>query len=297
MTTDPSTSLARAAGYGPDIATTVREAVDRARTEQASLGDVGDHTRAFLVPAGYQLHLEDVREHEDTPRAKAGVFSFVGVRSFAAYVNRYRLVDSLAWVKDLYGVGVKALTQDTRVVEVVFDELPTDEEAGGDNRVHRAWLVLRPTAAARRWGAVLDHPVDQETLIDVLTDGVGEIADPPAAELQDLARDLHSIRTTAVSQVVRTGGEGRIELSENVELRAGRGRQVTFPETVIVMFRPFAAHGDLFTIDVKVKAQVRDGRVMFTLTAPALDDQLAHLIGGIAGEVAEATGLDPLWTP
>lgn len=297
MTTDTTELTAVEAVGIPDIATTVRDAVDRARAESADLGKAGDHSQVFLVPAGYQLHFEDVRAHEDLPRVKAGVFSFVGVRSLAKYVNRYRLSDTLAWVKDLYGAGRKVLTEDTRVLEVVFDDLPADEESGGSNRAHRAVLVLRPTAEARRWGAVLDCQIDQERLIDLVTDGIGEIAEPPAAELQDLARDLHSIRTTAVSQVVRTGGEGKIELSENVELRAGRGRAVTFPETITLMLSPFAASGDGFKLTVRVKAQVRDGRVVFTLSAPELDDRIARLVADLAAEVSDATGLEPMWTP
>lgn len=292
MMTNPTTTV-----DGCDLATVIRDTVARTNAARPHIGDVGDHGEVFVVPEGHEIRFVDVREFEEFPRSKEGVFPFVGVRSFAKYVDRYRTGDTLAWVRDLFGAGVKAFTSDTRLVEVVFDDLPEDEETGGSNRAHRAVLVLRPTAAARRWGRVLEQSIDQEMLIDLVTDGIGEIAEPAAADLQDLARDLHWIRTTAVSQVVRTGGEGRIELSENVELRAGRGRAVTFPEAITLVLTPFAAHADTFTLTVRVKAKVSDGRVLFALSAPDLDEHLARLIGDIADEVHSTTGLEPLWTP
>jgi hypothetical protein len=286
----------------PDFVALVREARDvavAATTPRA----VGDHGLTVLVPDGYRTETIDVRTLEDLPRCRSGVFSFVGVDSFARYADRYSTSNSLAYVTDVYGRGTGLLTSPVTAVRLVFDDHPAsvssdhelDQQAS--NREHVATLVLKPTAAAARWGAALGHVVDQETFLDLVVDGIAEIANPDGARLRDLVSNLHAIRTTEVKSVLRTGGEGAIELAENVQLQTGTGNKVTFPEQIDLVFAPYAAIPDTITLPVRVKARVRQDHVVFELVAPDLDARIALLLGGIAGEVLERTGLNPLWTP
>ena len=132
-----------------------------------------------------------------------------------------------------------------------------------------------------------------------MVDGITEIAEPAGAVLRDHVQDLHAIRSTSVKSVMRTGGQGAIELAENVKLHAGTGNAVPFPEVITVVFAPFAGIPDIITLSVTVKPTIaRDSeKVSFSLRCPGLDDALAQVLSNLAGNVEESTGLAPHWVP
>lgn len=259
---------------------------------------IGDHGIAFRNHQG-TVTVIDVRQHEDEPRLPTfitGTYQFVGVRSLAGYVSRH--IDentSVAYVHDVYGKGTSMLTSDTKAAFVILDDHTASEPA---RRAHRAELVLRPTAAARRWGAVLGRSIDQETFLDLVVDGIGEIAEPAGATLRDLVSDLHAIRSTEVKSVIRTGGEGAISLAENVKLHAGTGDAVTFPELMRIVLQPFAGVADTIVLDVTIKPSVTNAnKVVFGLHCAALDDALAKVLGSVADDITDQTGLPCHWVP
>lgn len=291
---------------GPvDMLTTFEGATDLVRTaiERGVIAsepvEVGDHGLVFRLYDG-AVHTIDVRQHEDEPRLptyRSGDFPFVGVASLAAYVNRYQSAHTLAFISDVYGQGLALLTKDSSVAKVVLDDHPVGEPAVG-RRAHSARLVLRPTAAARRWGAALSATsIDQEQFLDLVVDGIAEIAAPDGAQLRDLIQDLHAIRSTEVKSVIRTGGEGAIQIAENVKLHAGPGDTVPFPEDLTIVLQPFAGIGETITVPVRVKPRVGNDRVVFSLTAPSLDDALAEVMSNVASHITEATELVPHWVP
>lgn len=264
--------------------------------------EIGDHGLAFLVPTGYEVQVLDRRDCDDFPARIVGDYPFVGVESFAAYIDRYHTEDTVTYVRDVYGRGWEMLTGDQKVAWVVFDDHPAAEgdlaADHGNWRQHVARLVLRPTTAARRWGAAIAAArVDQEQFLDLVVDGISEIAEPDGATLRDVVGNLHAIRRTDVKQVTRMNGETAIELAENVQLSAGTGNRVTFPETIKIILTPYAAVPDTITVDVRVKPRVHQDHVTFELSAPALDDELARIVGSVAAGIAQRTGIAPLWTP
>jgi hypothetical protein len=278
-----------------DFTGTVGEAIEHAVAALEPI-EVGDHHLLVRVPTGYATTLLDVRASEDLPRRVAHEQLLVGVDSLARYVDQHALADTRAYITDLYGSGTRALTADVRAVEVVID----DHHAGNvpDAREHRAVLVLRPTSAARRWGQALAGRarLSQEQFLDLVVDGIGEIVTPDGARLRDLASDLHAIRTAEVQSVIRTGGQGSIQLAENVRLSAGTGDKVEFPERITISFNPFAGIPANVTLDVQVRPTVESNHVAFSLHAATLEDELAAVLGEIAAEIIERTGLTPFWT-
>lgn len=278
-----------------DFTGTVDEAIGHAVAALDPI-EVGDHHLLVRVPTGYHNSLIDVRDSEDLPRRVNHIQLLVGVDSLARYIGQHQLADTRAYITDMYGSGTKALTSDCRVVEVVIDDHHTGNQP--DARTHRAVLVLRPTAAARRWGLALDgrSRLTQEQFLDLVVDGIGEIVTPDGARLRDLASDLHAIRTAEVQSVIRTGGQGSIQLAENVRLSAGTGDKVEFPERITIRFNPFAGIAHPITLEVQVRPSVLSNHVAFSLHAAALEDELAAVLGEIAAEITERTGLTPFWT-
>lgn len=291
----------------PDL---IRTAVDNglAAADPASVGAYG---LAYIVPASHKVEVLDIREHEDEPRLPSfptQTHQFVGVRSLASYVDRYQNPATLAYVTDVYGKGTAMLTSDTPVATVVLDDHPASNldnddgvlsvEVSVGRRAHTARLVLRPTAAAKRWGqALATSRMSQEQFLDLVVDGLGEIAEPDGAVLRDLIQNLNALRSTEVTSVMRSGGEGQIVLAENVKLTAGTGNTVPFPEQMTIVLQPFAGVADTVTVKLRIKPALGDAHVVFSLSCGELDDTIARVVASVADDLTDQTGLTAHWTP
>lgn len=281
-----------------DIDSDVVETAVRNAVTATDPVEVGEHGLAFLVPEGYTLTRLDRRELSDptVPHHRAGHFKFVGVESIAHYVNRYKTDDSLGYIRDLNGAGTSVLCTDVPIADYILDDHPTTTTAFRD---HKATLVLRPTAAARRWGAALAAAtLGQDQLLDLVVDGIAEIATPDGATLRDLVADLHAIRTTSARSVIRTGGQATVETADNVTLHGGTGNQVTIPEKITVTFQPYAGIDTHIVLDIAIKPKIgTDEKVKFTLDAPGLDEQIATTLTTVRAALDEWTEITPLWIP
>lgn len=264
----------------------------------AEPSEVGDYGLARVVPHGYELRTIDVRDFEDEPRLRSyveGTFGFVDVPSIAAYLERYKSGDSLAYAKDVFGKGLLMLATDTDFVSVVIDDHPTGAVA---RRAHAAKLVLRPTAAAKRWAAVLKaETLTQEQFLDLIVDGLTEIGRPDGAVLRDLVQDLHAIRQTEIKSVIRTGGEGAIQLVENVKLHAGPGDTVTFPEEMTVALTPFVGVEEQVVLNIRIKPIVVGDHVRFGLSCALIDEAVDAVARSVAASFHDATEIRPHWVP
>jgi hypothetical protein len=264
-------------------------------TKPTPLGEFGVLT---MVPPGYNVIATDMRPYEEFPQQRKGEFQFATVESLVRYVNRYKDANTLGYAFDVNGNGAAMLVEQTSVFSYVLDDHPTpDQTHKGANRVHLATLVLKPTAAGRRWGRAFSSLLTQEQLLDLIVDGIGEIAEPDGATLRDLVSDLHAIRTSEVNSVVRTGGEATLVTSSNVKLHSGLGSEVKVPEMIEVVLRPFTASTQRIQIQVRIKPQISNTTVYFDLSCSELDEMLETLVDALAAVVDEATEIDPLWQP
>lgn len=255
---------------------------------------VGDHGMLVAVPTGWDVRTVDVRTHEDLPRQRAGRFEFVDVPSLTEYVGRYDSPDAVVYGKAVDDESaLNSLRTDSELLRVVLDEHPT---GGVGHRAHTGVLVLRPTPGARRWAKALTNALTQEQFLDLIDDGITEIADPPGAVLRDLISDLHAIRSSSVKSVIRTGGEASLEVADNVGLKAGSGTKVNVPEHLMLVIRPWTLSTTEIAVKVKIKPRINDSRVSFLLTAPDLEQLVTEAAAQIATTAQEALARPILWT-
>lgn len=256
--------------------------------------EIGDHGMLVAVPDGWDVCAIDVRPHEDLPRQRAGRFEFVDVPSLAEYVSRYDSIDAVVYGKAVDDESaLTSLRGDAELLRVVLDEHPT---GGVGHRAHTAVLVLRPTPGARRWAKALTNALTQEQFLDLIDDGITEIADPPGAVLRDLISDLHAIRSSSVKSVIRTGGEASLEVADNVGLKAGSGTKVNVPEHLMLVIRPWTLSTTDIAVKVKIKPRITDSRVSFLLTAPNLEQLVTEAAAQIAATAVQALARPILWT-
>lgn len=259
----------------------------------------GDHGILVRHPDDWVAETIDARHFEDHLRERIGDRRFSTVESLVRYVNRYKTVETLGYFHDISGRGAKVLANDWTAGEYVIDDWSNDDEDKIANRNHKATLVLRPTAAARRWANALDTPLDQMQMVELVIDGAGEIAAPDAADLRDLISDLHAIRNSTAKSVIRVDGGMAVEVTENVSLHAGTGNTLQVPETLTILLRPWTAVDATITFTVKVRPKVVGDTVKFVLAAPHVEERLTTVLDAIHHELADdttGTGIAPFWT-
>jgi hypothetical protein len=258
--------------------------------------ELGDHGLAMALPPGFNMQTFDVRQWEQRPRQITHTVKLTSIESFATYFQAH----AVSGFTRLYAIDESArdltLKADRKVAMAVFDDhggaiederfldgdvglvvIPSNPRVG--LRQHVAELVLRPTVPALRWADVLSVEgvtLTQEGLLNLIDDGIGEIAEPDAAVLRDLVADLHAVRTTGVQSIRRTGGDAAVTLTENVALRAGVGSQLTVPEQLTVSLVPWTIPtcGRIYA-RVKIRPALRDKAITFHLSSAEAPSAIA----------------------
>ncbi len=245
--------------------------------------ELGDHGLAMALPPGFNMQTFDVRQWEQRPRQITHTVKLTSIESFATYFQAH----AVSGFTRLYAIDESArdltLKADRKVAMAVFDDhggaIEDERFPRVGLRQHVAELVLRPTVPALRWADVLSVEgvtLTQEGLLNLIDDGIGEIAEPDAAVLRDLVADLHAVRTTGVQSIRRTGGDAAVTLTENVALRAGVGSQLTVPEQLTVSLVPWTIPtcGRIYA-RVKIRPALRDKAITFHLSSAEAPSAIA----------------------
>lgn len=245
--------------------------------------ELGDHGLAMALPPGFNMQTFDVRQWEQRPRQITHTVKLTSIESFATYFQAH----AVSGFTRLYAIDESArdltLKADRKVAMAVFDDhggaIEDERFPRVGLRQHVAELVLRPTVPALRWADVLSVEgvtLTQEGLLNLIDDGIGEIAEPDAAVLRDLVVDLHAVRTTGVQSIRRTGGDAAVTLTENVALRAGVGSQLTVPEQLTVSLVPWTIPtcGRIYA-RVKIRPALRDKAITFHLSSAEAPSAIA----------------------
>lgn len=245
--------------------------------------ELGDHGLAMALPPGFNMQTFDVRQWEQRPRQITHTVKLTSIESFATYFQAH----AVSGFTRLYAIDESArdltLKADRKVAMAVFDDhggaIEDERFPRVGLRQHVAELVLRPTVPALRWADVLSVEgvtLTQEGLLNLIDDGIGEIAEPDAAVLRDLVADLHAVRTTGVQSIRRTGGDAAVTLTENVALRAGVGSRLTVPEQLIVSLVPWTIPtcGRIYA-RVKIRPALRDKAITFHLSSAEAPSAIA----------------------
>lgn len=264
--------------------------------------ELGDHGLAMALPPGFNMQTFDVRQWEQRPRQITHTVKLTSIESFATYFQAH----AVSGFTRLYAIDESArdltLKADRKVAMAVFDDhggaIEDERFPRVGLRQHVAELVLRPTVPALRWADVLTVDgvsMTQDGLLELIDDGIGEIADPDAAVLRDLVADLHAVRTTGVQSVRRTGGDAAITLSENVALRAGAGNQLAVPEQLTVSLIPWTlpSCGRIYA-RVKIRPTLREKSILFHLSSAEAPAMIADERGAIIASLESRLDVDAL---
>jgi uncharacterized protein YfdQ (DUF2303 family) len=233
------------------------------------------HQLAALVPDGYRVERFNLDEFEYRPLRQKGVYRPATVESFVGYVEAHRTEgESTVWVHPTAG----------RIVAVLNDS-EKDLPGWGD---YRAELTLIPTDQWKHWLAKDGQLLDQEVFAEHLEDGIGEIVNPPAADLLEVAQSFHATTSATIRSAKRLdSGQVTVLYDEKIDASAGTSGEMTIPQEFELAIAPFVGE-EPYRIKARLRYRLRSGALSigYKLDRPneVVQDALAKIAERLAGQ-------------
>lgn len=289
-------------------------------TEAATIADL---TRAALTPTpftaepgrtgvlvhaeGTSLHHYDYEHLLDAPRRARGTVHVHDAQSLVTYVRKHA-TDNPPPVDANHdrALAVRALRPntethrhalyadvDTPAVTAVLNGHGPDSEPGwGD---HRAVLTLRWAPEWCHWADKDRQWLDQTEFAEHLEEGMGEIREPTAGDMMEIAQTMQA-NTTVQWRSQRFLGNGQVQFTyhETVDARAGSDGTLEIPQRFTLGLIVFDGQTEGYRLDARFQFRRPDGRlkVRYLLTRP--HDVVSAAFGDVVTVVEDGTGLAAL---
>lgn len=207
--------------------------------------DVGVYS--VVVPAGGEGKLVSVERFAAHPRRATATYRPATVDALIQLVARFHHEKhTTIWVHPTAG----------RIVAVF-----NDNGAQPHWRDHRAVLDLAVPPAWRHWidrdGALMG----QQGFAEHIEDGLADIAEPPAADMLELAQSFHAKQSAAFRTAVRLQ-DGRVQMQydEELEATAGRSGQMQIPSEFKLAIAPFLGEAP-YAVKALLRYRINGGKL------------------------------------
>lgn len=238
---------------------------------------------SLVLPATDRLELVDLEKHLDRPRRKKGRAAVDDAESFVFYTNAHA-EDGRSFVF--------ADRERFAFVSILNGHTLNGAETGwGD---HRAELVLRQTPEWQRWAKHDGSLVTQDVFAELIEEGAGDVVEPPAADLRELAQTFQA--TTSVNFRQATfldSGARQLTYEETIDARAGSAGTMTVPKSFTLGLRPFEG-SEPYKVEARLRFRIRDGKLAIGYSLERPNDVLRAAFDDAATVIAEGTGLPVL---
>lgn len=239
MHADPSGGLAATTAQ---VERLTREAVTR---EPVAIDD--DKRRIVIVPDGYRADIVQVtrpQQLDPHPDRRRGTTQHESAASLARYVTEHHdQTATTVWVHVPDGTRGE--------IVAVLD----DHEGGGAGwGEHRAVLPLTTSTEWRYWLGSNNRLLGHVEFAEHLEGGIGEIAEPPAAELLDLIRTIQFTRDVDFVSSAQEGGLINVSFRENEDAKTTNRGDLPIPKAFVLRLPIFPGSA---AIEVKVRVRYR----------------------------------------
>jgi uncharacterized protein YfdQ (DUF2303 family) len=267
---------------------TETDAVIEAATSAAEANDLDPYVSGHLVdgmlivdlPHTRAVHVQDLEQYLEVPRAKTGHVAVTSPHALVVYVKAHAVEGTSLWANRDAG----------RVVAVIDDHIPGDTSDPGWGR-HRATLTLRHTPEWDHWTRLDGQFKDQATFAEHLEDGVTAIVEPDAASVLEAARTLHVQREAEFHSADRPhSGEIRFTFHEHDTAKAGKSLQLELPENVVLQLAPWEGSTPVL-LGARLRYRLAAGHLMLGYRLVRPHEALTAAWETLLGEVSDETSL------
>jgi uncharacterized protein YfdQ (DUF2303 family) len=182
---------------------------------------------------------------------------------------------------------------ETEIVALIDAQVP-DEPKWEE---HRAIFPLSPTHAFKTWSAAVtpdgSKSIDQGTLALLFDRRAGDVLNPAAATMMEIATTLEAKPKVAWKSAVRLdNGDRQFLFEETTDARAGTKGDIIIPQAFKVLI-PLYEGCDAVTLDVKLRYRLNEGKIMFTLEWADLEEAKKETARHMAEVLHDTTGEQP----
>lgn len=223
---------------------------------------------------GSVISLEQYLPRPTRIREKATLTS---VGSFIDYVNLHK-----------NGASVIIADQDSNRFGVVIDY---HDESGANNKDHRGGLVLEQTTGLKNWVQQHKKPMNQEQFGIFLEENAGDIVDPAAATMIQVATSLRAIKSVDFeSKVALDNGAFTFAYKEEIKGSYQDGK-AEVPSSFFLGLVPYRGMADAYKIEAKLRYRISQTGLSLWYAIPDLERLLEKAFEEVKASIAEATGL------
>jgi uncharacterized protein YfdQ (DUF2303 family) len=223
-----------------DLQAVIDTATAAAGPRELALGRV----YAFRTPGGIEtVDLYDT--HREFPRRKTGTTTVRDAVSFTALWTKHADADS-----EIYADA------DRFVITAVLDA-STEEADGARWGTHRLGLSLRKTDAWNEWNRLDGEYLAQEQFAEFLEDHLGDLQEPSAADMMEIAQSVRGATKAEFSSGTRLqSGQRTFQYTETVNAAAGAKGQLTVPETFTIGLLPFEGLTEGYKLTARLRYRI-----------------------------------------
>ncbi|MEV7011574.1 DUF2303 family protein [Streptosporangium sp. NPDC051022] len=238
---------------------------------------------------GYKLndrvHVVDLLDRDrESPQRKTGTVVVEDVASFLHYYGKHADEASEVYV-DVDG---------KRITAVINAHTSIDPRWGD----HRLVLQLRTTKAWQEWVGQDRKPMSQQTFAEFVEDHLGDIREPSAADMLEIATTFQAkTKVNFSSAMPLASGDRRLVFEETTDASAGAKGQLQVPTVFKIAVKclelPVAEGEDptVYGIDARFRYRIQGGSLQVVYL---LDDTAAVLrdaVLAVVGQVETALGI------
>ena len=218
------------------------------------------------------------------PTRKTGTVTVQTTASFIAATNAGK------------GAGTRVYAYpDSRTVTAVLNDHHDGDDTPAGWQDHKVGLQLKATPALTRWSKVNGKLISHVEFAELVEDGLAEIAAPDGGQLLEIAQTLQA--DTAGKVVGRTNlanGSVEVGFTHDVKLKAGSTGKLPVPQQLTLVFVPWYG-ATAVQVTARLRIRIVEGSLAVVILLDGLEDRLRSAFDSITAEIAEGTGLVPLW--
>lgn len=245
-----------------------------------AIGPNGPGSPFVVVPEGYRL--EDLEKTLTTPARIRATVKAQDVRSFIAYINRFKTAATmifgsisdtgafLAAVLDYHEPGVPSWGS-----HLITYDCPLSKE----------WRV---------WNGNNTSKLSQEEFAHFIEANQLDIVDPPGAQMLEISNTLEATSQIQFASAVRlSDGTKRLHWAEDTVTKAGQNGTLDVPKTLTLALAPFV-NGQPYTLNAHLRHLVANGRCTFLYELIRPHKLIELAVNEVMARIENETQITPL---
>lgn len=224
------------------------------------------------------LEVLDLEKYRDHPARMRGTYKPATVEDFIGYVREWATDASTVWVHPLEGKVVAVLD---------------DGDSGSDTigwRGHLAQLDLIVTEEWKFWKQHSGAMMSQWDFAEKIEDGLGDVVEPNAAQMLEIAQTLHVKNNVTFRSGVDLSNQAvKFAYDEEVEGKAGKSGELVIPETFTLALAPYIGE-DTFKLTARFRYKPQGGKLQMGYKLQEPERAERTILEEIAGRIREGLG-------